>query len=232
MCLLVAPNAWAAIAFDSASGNTKAGGAGNSITVAHTATGTGTDGLLLAFCGINTGGGTSFTGMTWNGTALTQLETLINSASLRLDIWYLKAPAAGTFNMVASTDNDLATTCHVVTLTGVDQTATFGSEVPTTGTNSAPSTTVTTASGELVVDIVGWNVGSAGAVGANQTQRDSARTVGTGTTTAISTQAGADGGVMSWAQNGAVAWMQIAVPVKAAASAAKPQTLMLLGVGQ
>lgn len=227
---LIPAQGWAAIAIDAASGNTKASGGGNSITVAHTATGTGTDGLLLALCGINTGGGTSFTGMTWNGTALTQLETLINSSSLRVDIWYLKAPAAGSFNMVASTDNDLATTCHVLTLTGVDQTTTFGTEITGTGSNSAPSVTVTTASGELVVDIVAWNVGGGQTPGANQTQRDSARSLSTVISTSISTQAGADGGVMSWTQNGTVAWIQIAVPVKAAASAVTCR-MMLMGVG-
>ena len=183
----------------------------------------------LAFCDLNTGGGTDFSGMTWNGSALTQLQTHLDSSTTRVSIWYKKAPAAGTFNMVATATNDLNTTCHVLTLTGVDQTTTFGTAVTGNSTNSVPSVTVTTASGELVVDIVGWNVSAGTAAGANQTQRDIARTVGS-TTSSISTQAGVDGGVMSWVQNGTAGWVQIAVPVKAAASATTCARA-LMGVG-
>lgn len=229
-CLLSASPVWGAISFDAASGGTKTAGSGTTLTISSfTATGTGTNGLMVVACAITTGGGTTISSVVWNTSeSLTQLATFSNSNNLRIDIWYKKNPTATTANIVMTESADVQGTCHVATYTGVNQTTPFGTQQTASGdTPTAPSVTVTTATGEVVLDIVGAASGGDTnnlVVGANQTQRDitrcgAAACAGTAPKSGISEQAGADGGVMSWATTGmSTNWVQMAVPIKPVAT--------------
>lgn len=222
LSLLLADQAFAAIAYDSANGTTKASGGGTTITISFTATGTSGagNGLMLVGCILSTGGATTISSIKWNGTDLTQLQTVAYGATIRVDLWYLKLPETGTHNVVATTNNDVNSACSVVTYTGVAQGTTFGTDVSASGADSAPSVTVTTVAGEMVVDISGLanNVGcgTVPSPGANQTQRDTYRCLTGGLSMSMSQQNGVDGGVMSWSQVGSNVWTDIAVPLKPA----------------
>jgi hypothetical protein len=212
LCLLLLTPfpAFGAIAVDAVSGGATTG----TLTFAHTATGTAVTGLMVVGCSINTGGGTDWTSVTFNGDSLTRLGTsLSNAGSLRTDFWYRKLPDVATGNIVATPNNSVPVACNAITLTGVDQATTFRTRVSGQGTGALSVDATTAVSGDLVIDTAACNVGNGGAIGANQTQRDVNRTVTTVITVFMSTQAGSDGGVMSWGTCGAVAWQQLAVPI-------------------
>lgn len=80
----------------------------------------------------------------WNGTSLTKVRSDEPVGNVRTEIWYLVAPEAGSFNLVADYTGSLGeATLGGISLTGVSQVAPEGAS-GATGTNSTPSTSLTT----------------------------------------------------------------------------------------
>jgi len=158
--------------------------------------------------------------VTYGGVALTRIG-LQNGAGTanRVELWRLIAPATGTANIIVTLSGSTETVAGAVSYTGVDQTTPFGTFASASGTSTAPSVAVTSASGEVVMDVVAANGDSDGAtVGTGQTQRwnDFTGTGGGDIHGAGSTEPGAASVTMAWTLVASKAWAIGAVPVKPA----------------
>lgn len=206
------------------------------LSFAHTVL-AGDDRLLLVGLAFNPNAPASVTAntVTYAGQSLTKLddEERINatSDSVRVELWYLKNPPVGSDNVVIdlASSPDLSTPqmAVAVNLTGVDQTTTFGTSVSADGTDNAPTVAASSASGEVVVDIMAQNpstgIGPNFTAGAGQTEISQGQISSFGG--AMSYEAGAGTTTMSWTSDSAAAshlWAIIAVPVKPSTETSDP----------
>ena len=192
-----------------------------SLTFSHTCSGS--DRIL--FVGAMLDGSSPPTGVTYNGVAMTLVDSVSFSwGAKNQSLWRLIAPATGANNVVisrASASNIFGTS---LSLTNVDSTTPLGTSV--TGAEndgSTPATVnVSSATGELVIDTVGWANGSGAALtaGAGQTKRVEALDAGgSGSSSAMSEEAGASTVTMSWTRSAeARPWGLVGVSVKGVAS--------------
>ncbi|WP_461175385.1 DUF4347 domain-containing protein, partial [Uliginosibacterium flavum] len=210
-----------AIVQDSVSTATTTSVGASSLSFAHTV-GTGTNGILIVEYA--TRGTTSPDSITYNGVALTRLDTNSNSTVVTTEIWYLKTPAAGTHNIVITMPGAAKEfTVGASSYFNVDQTATFGTVAKATGTGTAVSVNVVSASGDLVIDAIATRQQTSNpSTGAGQTQRwtntcgvSSADPLGAG-----SSEAGAASVTMSWTLSGSQEWATLGVSLNAAPSVA------------
>lgn len=123
----------AQVAVDSATSNSaEMTSLGTTLTIAHTTAGT--NRLMLVGVSINLTHSTTaaVSGVTWNGTALTSLGAHNDTGnSRRVEMWYLLAPATGSYNVVVTMKNltfpnSVGVVAGVTTFTGVDQTVPLG----------------------------------------------------------------------------------------------------------
>ncbi len=192
-----------AVTFDAATSAIEESGDGV-LSLTHTATGSN----LAAFAsgtGYGAGSGPTSTSMTYNavsmGTALWDLHTA--SASNLFNSGYMMVnPPTGAQSVVHTTS--AAPSNHflsVITVSDVDVAGTPIGTVVTLGPQSTSPWSVTVGSigaNDLVVDSMVGNGTNSLTVGANQTQRTNRNNAGVTVWMGGSTQAGADGGVMSW----------------------------------
>lgn len=163
------------------------------------------------------------TGATWNGVAMTialqGTETV--DGSLGAAILYIVNPPTGASNIVITWNVAATAVASAWSVQDAHQSSTISASHAGTSTagGSVITNTVTTASGELIVDAVSLtqfdvNVPS---VGANQTSISN-QLYASFYFGVSSSQAGADGGVMSWTIGGAgdAAFISIAVSIAAA----------------
>ena len=200
------------IAFGAATGQEFA--AATSYTVsAVTASGTNKYALVMVGLRTNTG---DISGVTFNGVAMTELQQLNKSAST-MTIWLFGLANPTTGDVVITGDTSLAAEVIVSIYTGVAQTGSTGIIATATGDSTTPSVAVTSATDELVVDIVGWNAGDDGTAGAGQTKRSEAF-IGTGASMDVATsdEAGAASVTMSWVVTTGGGWLIIGIPLKPA----------------
>ena len=158
-------------------------------------------------------------GITYAGVALTRLGGATVSVNRAVDYWYLIAPTTGTNNVVVTMSAAARTVVGAISRTGVHQTTPLGTAATASGTSTAPSVTVTSATDELVDDALTASV--AGAV----------LTAGTGQTERYDTfydpsiqgggsdEAGAASVAMDWTINTSQEWCQIGVGIKPAGAA-------------
>lgn len=110
--------------------------------------------VIYAFVGSGAGSPVAPSGVTWNGTAMTQQSTTQTvTANGRFSVWRLIAPAATTSTCNAtfgSSQDERLIIC--IAFTNADQTTPNGTIAAATGTNFSISNTATTVSGDLVVD--------------------------------------------------------------------------------
>ena len=106
---------------------------------------------------------------TWNGNPLT--VRLNNTAKRGLVVLDLVAPDTGTQTLALSWSTAGRATAIAVSYTGVDQTTATDGWSATTGTSATASRDTASAAGDLVVDFVVFNGGTALSVGADQTSR-------------------------------------------------------------
>ena len=194
---------------------------------------TGSNTYAIVGVGLRTNTG-DITGVTFNGVAMTELQQL-NKAASTMTTWLFGLAGPTTGNVVITGDTSLAAEVVVSTYTGVAQTGSTGTIATATGDSDTPSVAVTSATDELVVDVVGWNAGGDGTAGAGQTKR-SEGVAGNGISMDLATsdEAGATTTTMSWTIPAGGGWLTIGVPLKPVAAATAtgyPPTLLTLMVG-
>jgi prepilin-type N-terminal cleavage/methylation domain-containing protein len=186
-------------AVDNASSGTTASDTASSMTVSH-ATGSGSDRLMLVGISYNNSGDETVTGVTYNGTALTQVGERNNLDDAQVYIYSLVAPESGTHNVVINFSSalDEGAIAGVMTFTGVDQSTPLGTFASSTGDDSTPATVnISSASGELVFGVVSSEY-EALTASSGQNQHWNMSISGEGTNGAGGTDAGAPTVPMSW----------------------------------
>jgi len=186
-------------AVDSGSSGTTASDTASSITVSHT-TGSGSNRLMLVGISYNNDDYETVTGVTYNGTSLTQVGTVNNSDDARVCIYSLVAPDSGTHNVIINFSDALndGAIAGVVTFTGVDQSTPLGTFASSTGDDSTPATVnISSASGELVFGVVSSEY-EALTASSGQNQHWNMSISGADTNGAGGTDAGAPTVTMSW----------------------------------
>lgn len=187
--------------------------------------GTGTNRAVVVGIGVADTTPASPTSVTWDVATpenLSELVALTGLGYYRSCIWGLKGQTSATDTVTAtfgSSMDDVIVIGH--SCTGVDQTTAFGNTQSGSGTSTEPNETLTSVtSDDLCIDFVLWqSTSDTATAGANQTKRGEAATGAPYVTWgASSTQAGADGGVMTWTISNAPPWVHVAVVVKGIAA--------------
>ena len=154
--------------FDAASSGEQA--SGTTLTVAHTVTTNSNRGLWVATVNRNAGVGT-ITGVTYAGSAMTQLGTTIAVANGDVKLWFLLAPATGTNNIVATCSADRAMTLGGMSFYDLDQATPNG----TVSQGAGLSRTVTITDTQLLLSFAGLEGGGTAplftSTGTAQTER-------------------------------------------------------------
>ena len=192
--------------------------ADSTVTFSHTC-GTLTGGILFVWVAWATTAST-ITGITYGGVSMTQ--AVHQPSNRACDIWYLINPPSGANNVVISGSGTLgriSTGSHSWSGANATQTPTT---ITGNGTSANPSLTVTTATGELIVDCLGisFTAGETLTPDANQTERGNVS--GGATRGASSTQDGANGGVMSWTDSASKSYGYCAASFAPAAATQVP----------
>lgn len=224
-----------AVAFDAVATDTT-GGAAN-LTYSHTCTGSNL--VMYVLCGQRFGT-SGVSAVTYNAVSLTKLFEFDNGNLTSSIVYRLINPATGAHNVIVTEGGSRAVTAVSVSFTGVDQTTPEGVIVPASpagGHDTAPTHTVASAVGDMVVDLVSYYMPAAEtvSVGAGQTLRGGNLTTGT-LGSAVSTEAGAASVVMSWTASASVWWNHVAIPIKAGGAGAGGSPLsavlqMMMGDG-
>ena len=105
--------------------------AGSSLTISHTTSGT--DRLMLVGVSMNNDNFETVSSITYNGVALTYVNSETRADDARVEIWELVAPPVGTYDVVITFSATLLryAVAGVTTFTGVDQTDPLGPFVGT-----------------------------------------------------------------------------------------------------
>jgi MSHA biogenesis protein MshQ len=197
----------------------------SSLTWNHTV-GSGSNGILIVGISFRDGN-VSVTSVTYGGTALTRIGAQNSGGNQnRTEMWYLLAPASGTASVHISMSASKAVVATSISFFGVSQTTPLGTAAfASSGGSTTASVTVTSASGQVVIDTVTAN-GDARSLtaGASQTQQwnsysgsgDASNARGAGSTQT----AGATTTTMSWTLGASKPWSIGAVPLLPAPSAA------------
>lgn len=159
--------------------------------------------LDVVLCQVDSGS-TPVTSVTRSTDTYTELAAAQATASgATTTIWYKTNPLSGTLDVTASVAaQTIGISCWGISFFGSDTVNPFSTQTGV-GDGSADmleSNSVTAATGEIVIDVLGINDTAITAltVGANQTDIVSTENTGSGHAFAGSHQAGADGGTMSW----------------------------------
>lgn len=209
----------------------------NPTTISHNNNG---DYLLVDIaCGYSQGGVTT-TSVTYNGTAMNQLAVVQDGGGFAQNHYRysLVAPTSGTHNVVVTDSaNYVYKVISVRSFSGVHQTVPEGTTVTNNGgIGTSPTVTVSSASGELVVDSA--NVSNISGdvtltVGAGQTQDSNNTNTGLqGSTGGTSHEAGAASVIMTWTPSGLSPWSSIGTPLKPSGGVVVVNHLLtLMGLG-
>ena len=187
-------------AVDNASSGTTASDTASSITVSHT-TGSGSNRLMLVGISYNNDDYETVTGVTYNGTSLTQVGTVNNSDDARVCIYSLVAPDSGTHNVIINFSDALndGAIAGVVTFTGVDQSTPLGTFVSSTGEDSTQATVnIPSESGELIFGVASAEYDAFTTASSGQTVHWNRTISGDDTNGAGGTDGGAPTVAMTW----------------------------------
>jgi len=155
--------------------------------------------------------------------AFTLLQAFDGGDGTSVEIWYLKNPTAGAHTITVTADaTNRRAGGGAVTYGNVDQTTPFGTPATASGTSTTPSVTVSSASGEIVLDIMVSKNSAGGTtptVDASQTQQFNFKTVtGLGMSSRLncagSREAGAASVSMDWTLSDSQGWGMIGVAIK------------------
>jgi hypothetical protein len=205
----------------------------DTLTFSHTCTGS--DLHLRVGVSIWQVGSESVSSVTFNGAAMSLVPSgTADSGAARAELWYLINPDAVTGNVVITlTSAALGILGGAVSFTDAHQTTPNGTAVTATGSSTAPSVIASSASGELVQDVVTINNVGTLSVGTGQTARWNGTTGGGWADGGGSTEPGDASVTMNWSSTGSGVWAIVACPVRPTAvmSAGDSSNLLLLGVG-
>jgi hypothetical protein len=152
------------------------------------------------------------TEITWAGREMVLVASAGSPTNSRVTVWMIHDPPTGTSTIAVTFNGSVTGDLSSLSFYGVDDEIPTGDIVSATGNDTTPTVTAVTTTGEIVFDVVGQAVDSNPTVGANQTERwDTSG--GSAPSACGSTQAGADGGAMTWTITSGP-WTTIAVPVK------------------
>ncbi|HKZ55395.1 MAG TPA: DUF2341 domain-containing protein, partial [Anaerolineales bacterium] len=205
--------------FDNASSQSNSS-TGNTLTWSHT-TGSGSDRLLLVGVTLRSSS-TTVSSITYNSLALAQIPSAtVLSNDVRTELWYRVNPPSGAYNVVVTIGATRMMAAGAMTFSGVHQTTTFGTVATNAASSTAPSVNVSSATDELVVDVVGQRDPGSNTltVHASQLERfQKASTSGSSANVRLggSTETGAATTTMSWTLSPGDDWGIIAVPLKPA----------------
>lgn len=179
---------------------------------------------LVVNCSLeNTSAGTlTVSSGTFNGDALSHFDRTSHSTWASAETWYRVDPDIVTGNCVLNfSAADKAISAAYAFAGVLDTTPLVGAKTASSASGTSVSDTVSgVVSDDYVLDVLCLDgTGHAATEGANQTERYDLETAAGQNTGCGSTQAGADGGVMSWSWTGSVPYAHIAVAVKAAGAA-------------
>ncbi|MGD8523970.1 MAG: DUF2341 domain-containing protein, partial [Desulfobacterales bacterium] len=148
------------IAFDAVSSAQTADAGAGSLSWSHTV-GTGSDRLLVVGVSIRNNAGQTVSSVTYNSTALTYLNSRSNGTDARVEMWYLKEAnfpgTPGDYDVVVTLSASARCVAAATSFFNVDQTTAFGTFASATGSGTAPSVTVTNASGDVVLAVLAKN---------------------------------------------------------------------------
>ena len=201
-----------------------ANGTGTTLTISHTVSDTYSNGMIVVFIAA----GSAPSGVTFNGDALTQLDTQVNG-STGAHIWYRVAPDVATGNVVITFSGSTHAAATVLSLYNVDQSTPFGTAVKGTGTSTGaqPSLDVTTTVGDLVIDVVAGESSVLSSVaGTDQNEMTDSASGGHAYHTATRKYAQRTTTTMSETLTGSDAWAHVAAGVKAATGGGKVNILL------
>lgn len=165
-------------------------------------------------------GGSSVSGITYNGVALSLIKSQASVAgAVRVELWGLVAPAAGTHSVAVTLSAALDSAASAVSFFNAHQTVPYESASSATATNvgaaDATVTVNTIADGDWTVDVVATD-DAAITVGAGQTQRSNVTgALGSGAMSTEGAKTPAGSVTMSWTDVGALAtWSIVAVALR------------------
>ena len=171
LCSLMVPVARGQVALDAStfsSGDLTQTAPNNSLTFAHTSTGTNL--VLVVGVSMNISGraGTTVSGVTYNGTALQSAVNQLNG-SRRTEIWYLAGPATGNHNVVVTLNipgagGTIGVVAGATTFTGADQTTPIRSFGLNSGTSANAFVNVASSPNDMVLDTLALLQGNTAAI--------------------------------------------------------------------
>lgn len=212
------------VLFDAVASTVVANNAGTTLSWTHTPVGVPTSVGVTLF---NYTGGTSVTGVTYGGLALT-LEVVspsIGALPSRTEIWGsdgLTLPTGAQTVVVTFSTTGSYCQAASVTVTGSDKTTCFSNVNNATGTSAAPSIAVNSAVGEFVIDITGNDANdNTIAPGGSQILRWGPLQASNNWAAGSSLPAGAGSTTMSWTSANE-AWAICAASFKAASVGVTP----------
>lgn len=159
------------VAFDAVASNSVAGVGGTTLTWTHTPVGTPT-GVAVGI--ENYRAVADVSSVTYGATSLTKYATQgFDSNNVVVEIWGAANPVSGAQTVtVTFAASGTYTQAGSITVTGGNTTTVFRATNTATGTSTSPAVSVTSASGDLVVDVVGnSNTNTTQTAGGSQTKR-------------------------------------------------------------
>jgi len=188
----------------------------NLITLNHT-TGSGSNRLMLVGISLKVDKGLP-TSVTYGSSTLTQVGSIKNGTNAAVYLYYLLNPTSGTdivsvnFTQAVSSKGCVI---GVVTYSGVDQTTPLGTYATNSGNSTSASVTVSSASTQLVIDVLDARQNTTVTPSSGQTKvyGDIVLSEVDGLS---STKAGASSTTMSWTLGASHEWALLAVPIKPA----------------
>lgn len=161
----------------------------------------------------------TITAASWNSLPLTHVLTASNPScgdTCKAAVYILPNPSATTANTsITFSGTPTAAVVGTVSFTGVDPTAPIGTAVSAIGSGSPASVTVSSASGEAVLDCLNSiAAGSPPSVASGQTSNWSTFDTAGFTHNASSYVAGTPSTVSAWTISGTPQWAMLGVPIK------------------
>jgi hypothetical protein len=188
-------------------------GTSSTDTFSESVTCNGSDRALLAFIAIPSG--IAVTGATYNGVAMSLVDTQDGAfTTVRAEIWKLSNPASGANTLQVTLGSGTTWAVGALCFNGAEQTT--ASLTGTVAKGQTGSVDVSSASGEIVIDLLSYGF-AAPTVGAGQTAQMGPVEYATDKGIAVSSEAGAATVTMSWNGLNTDHAAQIGVSVKPSA---------------